>query len=233
MQTEIIVIDQFYESPDTVRAYALQEKFYYPYQSHAEIAQGALIQWRSSYFKPAHECPFKSSSALIEKLEQATGEKIDQSYWNLSFPNDENQMLLPDYTKMARGCRWNCCFHLKHIRLDEGQGIHNHITDTWNEVGHNGWVGIVYLTPNAPKTSGLTTWKNRFGHDTEWMSDAERWEKIDQFSNIYNRLILHRGHIPHCGGTGFADSIEEGRLFQTFFFKTLDAHPSDGLKITL
>ena len=43
---------------------------------------------------------------------------------------------------------------------------------------------------------------------------------VDHIGNIYNRLLLFRGHnIPHRSNiAGFGDSLETGRLSQHFFF---------------
>jgi hypothetical protein len=231
MRTDVIIANQFYRNPDQIRAYALSEPYYYPYQKCTVVESGTEPPlWQSTYFKPAYQCVFKSSAALIARLEQLTQETIDMAHWNKDFPVDERQNLLPGYQKIDRGCRWNCCFHIKYQKQEIGNGVHNHVTDVWNAVGRFGWAGIVYLHPNAPREAGLRTWKNRFDKDLEWMTNKERWQLIDEYANVYNRLILCRGWMPHSGGAGFSDNFrpETARLFQTFFFRTVGVcqHPS-------
>jgi hypothetical protein len=224
MRTDVIVVNNFYKNPDAVRAYALAQPYYYPYQMRAAIESGKeQPTWQSTFFKPAEECVFKSSEALITRLEQLTRERVDRAHWNRGFPVDAAQNLLPGYHKIERSCRWNCSFHVKYKKHEIGTGVHNHVTDYWNSVGRFGWTGLVYLNPDAPRDAGLRTWKNRLGKDFEWMTSKDRWELIDEYANVYNRLILCRGRIPHSGGAGFSDDFrpENGRLFQTFFFKTL------------
>jgi hypothetical protein len=224
MRTDVIIVNHFYENPDQIRAYALSQPYYYPYQRRAAVASGKQPPaWQSTYFKPASQCVFKSSETLIARFEELTQERIDRTHWNKGFPVNLEQKLLAGYQKIARGCRWNCCFHLKYQKHEIGTGVHNHVTDAWNAVGRFGWTGLVYLNPDAPRDTGLRTWKNRFGKDFEWMTDKSRWQLIDEYANVYNRLILCRGWMPHSGGAGFSDSLrpETGRLFQTFFFKTL------------
>lgn len=234
MKTDIIIVNDFYENPDKVREYALSQRYYYPFINAVEPATGKVNPvWETSYFKEAADCPFKSSKKIIQKLEEITGETIDIEHWNKSFPVSAEQKLLPGYKNVDRSARWNCCFQIKYHDQPKGTGVHNHMRDVWNEVGEMGWAGIVYLSPDAPLNAGLHLWKNRFGNPYEWDSSRLNWDLVDQFANVYNRLILHRGWMPHSGGAGFGRSRERGRLLQTFFFKTLNPKVETGLQIEL
>lgn len=100
------------------------------------------------------------------------------------------------------------------------------------------WAGIVYLTPDAPlssgtglfklKENGLRNWKNQEHTDEEnanalhnkYSQDYTKWEMVDRIGNIYNRLILYRGDIFHVSLDYFGSDKNNGRLFQTFFFNT-------------
>ncbi len=238
MRRDIIVVNDFYQDPDAIAAYARAQPFYNPYALHTrgssapEHMVGA--DWYTTRFKKAAVCPFKSSREFIKKLESITGEEIDQEHWKKDFPENEDGSIVaprPDLIDPSKpgtfnnllpgatSCRWNCSFTVKTHAQPLGTGVHNHMRDEWNTVGDDGWAGIVYLNKNAPRDSGLKLFRNRHGNNLEWMSSAERWELVDDFANIYNRLILVRGSMPHVGGPGFGNSIETGRLFQTLFFK--------------
>ena len=237
MRTEIVVVKDFYQDPGSVAEYAYCQKFYNPWfdnlkgSSAPEYVKNAL--WLASFWKKATTCPFKSSPFLISALEEITGEEIDLEYWNKDFPENfaDGTVISPrpdviDPTKEPRwdnldcSCRWNCVFHVKLHKQSLGEGVHNHVTDAWNSVGEAGWAGTIYLNKDAPRDSGLKLWENKHGDNFEWMTDKGRWELSDDFANVYNRLILCRGNLPHSGGSGFGDSLRTGRLFQTFFFKT-------------
>jgi len=101
------------------------------------------------------------------------------------------------------------------------------------------WAGVCYLTPNAPltggtgifihKATGLTMApKNPDGsYNMDIMSeiykdsqDMTKWEMTDFVGNVYNRLVLYRGDIFHTSLDYFGRDINDGRLFQTFFFDT-------------
>jgi len=169
------------------------------------------------------DCPFKSSQRLIEALEHAVGETIDMEHWRAPFPLDADSKPLRHLGKETRTCLWNCCFHVKPDNGQQlGAGVHNHVTDKWNSVGPDGWAGIIYLSPVAPVEGGLHLWRNvEPERQYDWMTPAENWELIDSFGNVFNRLVLVRGDIPHSGARGWGDRLENGRMYQTFFFKTV------------
>lgn len=237
MKKSTIVVDDFYDNPIQVRDYALGLDYYYPYESEPYLMSGVeKYTWKSSIYLPSNQCPFKGSLDLIKRLENITGEIIDTESWNLGFPFSKDGK--PDSTKSndQHSCLWNCTFHFKPKWDHEiGEKVHNHVTDGWNSVGKNGWVGIIYLTPFAPKSTGLYLWNNidpSLKYD--WMTPKENWELVDTFGNIFNRLILCKGDIPHSGAAGWSDDMMAGRLFQTFFFKVKNNDSSaDNLNIVI
>lgn len=230
---DIIVVDDFYADPMGVREYALRQletNAYRPYGSPT---------WYSDRFKEWDECPFKSSESLLEKLETLTGETVDRAHWRTSYPLDKASEDLADTLSgqdlrdADRSCRWNCTFHMKPDTGQlPGEGVHNHVTDVWNCVGPLGWVGIVYLNPEAALDTGLMLWENVDpAHNYDWMTPAENWRLVDRLGAVFNRLILCRGKHPHSGANGFSDVVREGRLYQTFFFKTLTHVETEGVRI--
>jgi hypothetical protein len=93
--------------------------------------------------------------------------------------------------------------------------------------------GILFLTPNAPVEAGLSLLRGRRGGlrrrspDTRLMEltfgggaefDRTRWEEIDRVGNIYNRLVLFDALLAHGASAYFGSTLEDGRLFQNFFF---------------
>jgi len=100
--------------------------------------------------------------------------------------------------------------------------------------GFNNWAGVLYLTPNAPLSSGTSFYNFHDGttckRDMElldnkkeidkWSQDLTKWEKVDTVANVFNRLILFNSYRFHMSMDYFGDSKENGRLFQVFFFST-------------
>lgn len=222
MRRDIIIADQFYRNPDEVVRHALSLDYVSPYNRRHDEAAGRPIAWRTSRFRNAQDCPFKSSAALRAKLEFLIGETIDLDFWNRDFPLDEHGYPLRDFEQMERGSRWNCAFNVKHCAQQMGEGVHNHTdADGWNSVTVDGWVGLIYLNKDGPLQAGLNTWTNVDPQrQFDWMTPAGNWRLVDTFGSVFNRLILHRGHLPHSGAAGWGTAIEDGRLFQTFFFRT-------------
>jgi hypothetical protein len=233
VRTAIVVVEDFYADPHAVRAYALAQRYYLPYQPDRVVAAGASPSWLASEFREASDCPFKSSSTLVEALEAATGERVDLDHWKRSFPTDAEGKAAPDRADGPTSCLWNCSFHVKPYRPQPaGEGVHNHVTDTWNAVGPDGWAGIVYLSPDAPLHGGLRLWWNRDRRrDLDWMTPRENWRLVDELGNVFNRLVLARGDLPHSGAAGWGDSVATGRLFQTFFFRTRASTRTAGLRV--
>lgn len=235
MRRTIIIAENFYSDPDSVVAYAKSLTYMCPYNTVEECQSGAKVAWRASRWRPASECPFKSSEALIAKLEFLTGEVVDRESWNLDFPVDENGHPRPGYLGTPRSAWWNCTFHAKHQPQVLGQGVHSHTDrDGWNAAGAEGWAGLVYLDKDAGRQTGLRTWENIDPRRRlDWMTPPDNWILCDTLANVYNRLILHRGDIPHSGSAGWGQSIEDGRFYQTLFFRTLSNSQVDGVLIRI
>jgi hypothetical protein len=102
-------------------------------------------------------------------------------------------------------------------------------TDSWNN-----WAGVLYLTPNAPITSGTGLYKYKDGtrldqeqklkgNETELSQhsqDVTKWELVDQVGNIFNRLVLFNANHFHSSMDYFGTNKRDGRLTQVFFFST-------------
>jgi len=101
------------------------------------------------------------------------------------------------------------------------------------------WAGVVYLTPNAPLSSGTGIFRNkRLGimeapklqngeRDEDLLyeiygesGDMTKWDLVDRIGNVYNRLVLYRADLFHSSLDYFGNDKESGRLFQTFFFSS-------------
>jgi hypothetical protein len=105
---------------------------------------------------------------------------------------------------------------------------------TWIHTdAYNNWAGVLYLTPDAPVSSGTRIYRyndgTRFEEDKirnnkdlidKYSQDYTKWEVVDQLGNIFNRLILFNSKQFHASQDYFGTSKEDGRLFQVFFFST-------------
>lgn len=236
-RAQTIVVENFYADPAAVLEYALCQPYYFPYEDERDVRSGKVRPtWMTSRFGDAKSCPFKSSDALVAALEHATGEEIDRAHWDADFPRRPDGQSRADHRSfLERSCLWNCSFHCKPDNgQQEGDGVHNHVIDSWNGVDVDGWAGIIYLSPHAPLTGGLRLWRNRdAARQLDWMTERSNWELVDSFGNVPNRLILTRGNVPHSGSRGWGESLQSGRIFQTFFFKVLSSSRGTPVAIDL
>jgi hypothetical protein len=101
------------------------------------------------------------------------------------------------------------------------------------------WAAVCYLTPNAPLSGGTGLFRhkrtgcsavprlgdgsldqpilNEIYRDSQ---DTTKWELADFVGNKFNRLVIYRGDLFHTSMDYFGQDINDGRLFQTFFFST-------------
>jgi hypothetical protein len=82
---------------------------------------------------------------------------------------------------------------------------------TWVHKDTSEWAAVLYLTPCAPLEAGTGLY---IGDESNWMLETA-------IGNVYNRLALYRGTLPHQSILpGFGNSKDTARLTQVFFFNT-------------
>lgn len=101
---------------------------------------------------------------------------------------------------------------------------------TWIHSDYNNmWAGVCYLTPDAPISGGTALYMHKQSGERESVGNTDhgedardytKWEVVDRIGNIYNRLILYPGNMYHASLDYFGSNLNDGRLFQTFFFNT-------------
>jgi len=100
------------------------------------------------------------------------------------------------------------------------------------------WACLIYLTPDAPLTAGTGIFKHKATGLSNWdyrnenpeykktappgedYQDMTKWEMVDRFGNVFNRLIMYRADNYHMSLDYFGSNKENGRLFQVFFLNT-------------
>lgn len=106
---------------------------------------------------------------------------------------------------------------------------------SWVHTDHmNNWAALIYLTPNAPLSSGtgffeycdgtrnvkdVELLENRHLTD-ESSQDMTKWALTDMVGNVFNRLVLFNATNFHMSMDYFGTTMTDGRLFQVFFFST-------------
>lgn len=107
-------------------------------------------------------------------------------------------------------------------------------------VDNQTYAGIVFLSPEAPASTGTSFYRSKFTGDYRFddekrntMSyvhafkgnsaemnfyDGTNFEKIDEVGNVYNRLVLFDAKNIHAATQYFGDAIDNSRFFHMFFF---------------
>jgi hypothetical protein len=124
---------------------------------------------------------------------------------------------LSDWDNSANG-RFQCCFASDTIPYHSDYSSRS---------------GVLFLTPNAPIEAGISFYRSRLSglhrsvNDPDLMEltfgggaafDRGRWEEVDRVGNMFNRLVLFDAHLAHGASAYFGSTLNDGRLFQNFFF---------------
>lgn len=92
------------------------------------------------------------------------------------------------------------------------------------------YAGILFLSPDAPPETGTSFYRSKINQkskieekeiDTIFKTgffDSTQFDVVDVIGNVYNRLILFDAKQIHAASTYFGNTLENGRLFQLFFF---------------
>lgn len=114
-------------------------------------------------------------------------------------------------------------------------GVFQYCVETDQLVYHcdsQNYAGIVFLTPDAPPDSGTSLLRSKITKKMK-IDDGEHnivfdngngflnpdlFEVVDSVGNKYNRLVLFDSQHIHAASSYFGTNLENGRLFQLFFF---------------
>lgn len=99
------------------------------------------------------------------------------------------------------------------------------------------YAGLIYLTPNAPPEAGTTFYRSKItkrmkvhnDFNTVFKTgvlDPSQFDIVDVVGNKYNRLVLFDAQMIHAASSYFGNHVDNGRLFQIFFFD-LDHSPQN------
>lgn len=192
MQISAYIIDDFYTDVDAVREFALNQ----------------------DYSIPGNYPGRRTKSFLNDSMKNTIESVVSPFYGKVTYWFEEQYTGAYQYTT-SRDRSW----------------IHADQTTTW--------AGVCYLTPDAPLSAGTGLFKHKptglvmaprnsdGSYNTELLGqinkdsqDMTKWELVDRLANIYNRLVLYRGDYFHMSLDYFGQDLNDGRLFQTFFFNT-------------
>lgn len=221
----VIVVDHFYDDPHGIRELGLQMMFR-PYSPPSADLVGPDMAARY-----AGERGLWASSAVVAYLGHKVRNPFIGERYNPSFLADRLAAVVSETvdrdTWKFGGDYWNGAFHLIDGEWIAGRGsIHHHFQP--RDVEPRGWSGVVYLSPDAPPSSGTSIWREKatglcvaaFG--PKFDANVSNFELALLLENRFNRLVLFRENVLHRAEHGFGQG-KQARLTQTFFFRTTRA----------
>lgn len=154
----------------------------------------------------------------------------------ISFATDEIKEYINNFIRPFAG-------EITYWSTDQYNGAYQYTTQyerSWIHADSTtSWAALVYLTPNAPLSGGTGLFRHKEtglysapkrpdgSYDQELLDyigmdsqDITKWDMTDRLANKYNRMVMYRGDLFHTSLDYFGTNIENGRLFQTFFFST-------------
>jgi hypothetical protein len=230
---DYIIVDEWYENPDNIRKLAIERIKEYPKngeENENELGFGAFPGTRGK----------SSIDNLIfnrKKIEEHIEFNIDPEKWIYISSSDCN-----NYLEKLEFNFNNFSMYVKgtDLKINTSNGVANGAFQYCNENStkwihsdyENNYAAVVYLTPNAPEGTGTSFYKNKSTNSEfdisgipfskEECMDFDRWEEVKYLENVYNRCIIFNAKRYHSAKNYFGNSIENGRLFQVFFFDLKD-----------
>lgn len=196
MRFNSITIDNFYANPDEVREFALKQEFKvrgnYPGQrTRSFLSDGLRKKLRDILYPFAGEITFWGSD---DPENNYTGS------FQYTVATDRSWIHADSTTDWAA-----VCYLTPDAPLSAGTGIFRHKA--------TGWMHYDYKRENEPNYVQSAP----PGYDCQ---DVTKWDLVDRIGNVYNRLIMYRADNYHVSLDYFGRDMNDGRLFQVFFFNT-------------
>jgi len=194
MAYSMLTIDGFYNNPNEVREFALQQEFgvrgNYPGQRTVSFANEDI----RAYIE-------KHIGNIVGKVHMDIGNNDTYNGAYQYTTSSDRSWIHSDTTTTWAGV----CYLTPDAPLSAGTGLFKHKA-----------TGLT--TP--PKLSDGSVDKPALDEMYKDSRDMTKWELVDRIGNVFNRLILYRGDIFHTSLDYFGRDKYDGRLFQTFFFNT-------------
>lgn len=221
---DIIVYDNFYEDPDILRKNIFNS---YKIQTNYRVDYDNL-----------HFIDFKGQYDELPGLVKKSNNLFDPTFETTSFYNDFHKKIFEKLldSKIQYTCEKNGIFILNSCISNP---VSININDIKESVNIEEWVGIIFLTPDAPLEGGITIYNHKKMNKNSIKSfrkmekpisdlilvelnncskDTTFWEIDTQIANVYNRLILLKKDLFYKSSLNYGINIEDSRLTQFFSF---------------
>lgn len=190
---QLIVIDNFYKDPDSIRKRALDLEFLSE-EYHGAVGfrceKGRLV-----------------SDEAKDYFEKILGKKI-------KLGNN-----IGEWSYSTNGCFQWCNKDTRIVYHSDSQEYAGIVFLTPDAPVN---CGTSIFRHKKYKLKDNSIWSKPDWSDGNIMNDPHLdknlWEEVDRIGNIYNRLVLFKSHNIHGVSEYFGETINDSRLFQLFFF---------------
>lgn len=198
MRTNLIIIDNFYSNPDSIRSYALNLE--YKISDNLERVESGRNIRRIPGKRSDQYLPDILKQTITEILYPFAGKVLKWSKscgtFNICNAYDQTRIHADMDENNGQKKVWaGVCFLTPDAPVESGTGLFRNRYDSER-----------YCLGYLPSM--------------EVQHDFTQWEIIDRIGNIYNRMIFYRADNYHSSLGYFGNSDENSRLFQTFFMTT-------------
>jgi hypothetical protein len=201
LNSKIFIIDDFYEDPDTIRYYALQQGLtnhgYHPGMRTISCfnheAHDKIVKILSSCINPTGDC---------YAFQYNTQHDVSWIHTDI-VPNEIISHPDKDY--------WAAVIYLTpDAPIDSGTTLF--IDKKYNMSS----IRQIIYDNNLSRSSSeeLINELNNYG------SDISKWYNTTRIGNVYNRMVIYDASYFHQSSRYFGDCKENCRLIQVFFFTT-------------
>jgi len=211
----VTIVENFYEDPDAVRTFALNQKYQYRHQLKdvPYVFPGART---------------KDLSVINKPLFESVSNKIISLFHN------------PEYERM----RWAISTNFQSVSEDYGRGvIHTDGNAVFAAVLYLSPdapldAGTSLFRKNkqfdqAAYEKALKDNDKRFAKGEIVMDTSYHamFDEIVRINNVYNTLILYEGRHFHAANHFFGKTLKDSRLAQVFFVSSIDAQKHSSFPI--
>jgi len=187
---EIMVFDNFYENPMSMRRWALRQEF---------TQSGNYPGLRTKAF------PYENWKTHLEHM---MGFKIDSERWNTNIYNGAFQSVSKEATTWVHSDNWDeysaIVFLNPYAPPNTGTSFYEH-----RETGSKHW-------SKEDAWINETTTEHNSNNPTSCRDDV--WRRTDTIQNVWNRCVVFKGSLWHSADDYFGWDLDSSRLTQTFFF---------------
>ena len=211
----VTILENFYEDPDKVRTFALNQKYQYRHQLKdvAYVFPGARTKDLSVINKPL-------------------------------FENVCNKIISLFHNSQYEHMRWAITTNFQSVSEDYGRGvIHSDSNTVFAAVVYLSpdaplEAGTSLYRPNQQfkqdeYEKALKENDKRFANGDIIMNTAyhSMFDELVRINNVYNTLILYEGTHYHAANQFFGKTLKDSRLAQVFFVSNIDAQKYDSFPV--